>query len=115
MKKEALFSIFLLLGTFLNFTNCKNEKIHAEPLSQLLETYENGVISECMFNGAIVYTAELNTHDAILFIYDMDGNQIGNCHWAQPDQMCSELKECEVIYRVNNNIWGQPAVNKYGF
>jgi len=45
-----------------------------------------------------------------------DGNEIAECNyaWRQVDEMCGELENCETIYRVKDNIWGQPAVDKYG-
>ena len=30
------------------------------------------------------------------------------------DSICGQLTECEVGYRVKDNIWGKPAVDKYG-
>ncbi len=91
----------------------ENEKT----LKQLYETYKDGQISECKYNGKRVYSACLNAYDAGSVIYDKDGKQIGRCNYAwgkEVDSICKQLTDNEVIYRVKDNIWGLPAVDKYG-
>ena len=106
---------FLMIGLFLTLTNCKKDKMDST-IEVLYQTYQNGVMSECQYNGNTVYSAGLNAYDAGSSVYDKDGNKIGSCNyaWGQPDSICSELMSCEVIYRVEGNIWGQSAVDKYG-
>ncbi|MBP7463157.1 MAG: hypothetical protein KA793_02405 [Bacteroidales bacterium] len=106
-------TLILLYG----LSGCKKEDFENEQtLKNLYQTYQNGEISECKHNGQTVYSAGLNVYDAGSEVYDKDGNQIGTCNfaWGQPDPICGQLTDCEVIYRVKNNIWGQPAVDKYG-
>ncbi|MFM7643182.1 MAG: hypothetical protein ACKO5N_00155 [Sphingomonadales bacterium] len=43
-----------------------------------------GMISECKLNGETVY------------------------------EICAQLSGCKTIYCVENNIWGEPAVDVYG-
>jgi len=43
-----------------------------------------GMISECQLNGETVY------------------------------EICAQLSGCKTIYCVENNIWGEPAVDVYG-
>lgn len=42
--------------------------------------------------------------------------EIGACNfaWGNVESICGQLTDCEVIYRVKDNIWGKPAVDKYG-
>jgi len=63
-------------------------------LRQLYHEYKNGSISECYFEGELVYIAGENWADAPSFIYDEDGNEIAECNyaWRQVDEMCGELK-----------------------
>lgn len=88
-----------------------------QTLQTLYSKYHNGEIEECKYNGKIVYCGGLNAYDAGTEVYDKEGNLIGHCGflWGKTeDAICKELKECEVIYRVKNNIWGLPFVDKYG-
>lgn len=114
-NKTKIFTILILiisLGTF----SCKKDSSANGTLKKLYKTYRSGEISECKFNGALVYSAGLNATDAGNQIYDIDGNKIGNCSygWGNVDSICKQLTDCEVIYRIKDNIWGQPAVDKYG-
>lgn len=96
---------------------CEKDKIdNLETLQSLYQTYKNGEIDECENNGAIVFIAGINVPDAGSVIYDMDGNIIGGCNyaWGQVDSICGQLQVCEVIYRCENHISGEPAINKYG-
>lgn len=101
---------------FIVILSCKKDNIeNKQTLDQLYRIYKSGEISECKFNGQTVYSAGLNAGDAGTVIYDKDGKQIGACNyaWGNVDTICNQLTTCEVIYRVNDNIWGQPAVDKY--
>ena len=113
MKFQYLFLLLILIIT----SGCN--KYNAEnwgTLKKLYKTYENGSIAECTHNGETVYTCVRNAYDASQTIFDADGNKIGSCNyaWGGVDATCSELQNCEVIYRIEDNIWGQPSVDKYG-
>jgi hypothetical protein len=108
--------LFTLLFT-LGIHSCKKDSnIYESTLTKLYKAYKNGEISECKYNGATVYGAGLNAYDAGVMLYDKEGRTIGNCNyaWGQPDAICSQITDCQTIYRVKDNIWGQPAVDKYG-
>lgn len=117
MKTFKLFFTFIITGLILLTISCKKDDFeNKKTLRKLYKTYKNGEISECHFNGDIVYSAGLNAYDAGGAIYDKKGIQIGTCNyaWGLADEICGKLEECEAIYRVDDNIWGQPAVDKYG-
>lgn len=108
----SLFLTFFLLGC----TCLPNPEIpNVETIKILYKTYENGEISECLFEGNRVYPAGLNAYDARSYIYDSSGKLIGSCNyaWNQVDSICSQLDSCEVVYRVKKNIWEQPGIDKY--
>lgn len=115
MKKIAFIGFLFLASTSLTLTSCKKETQKKSVLKELYKLYENGEISECKLDGKTVYTGILNAYDAPLYIYDEKGNEIGVCNyaWGTPDAICAELSGCDVVYRVSNNIWGRPAVDKY--
>lgn len=101
----------------IGLSSCKKDDFeNKQTLKKLYKTYKNGEITECKHNGETVYGAGLNAYDAGSFVYDKDGKKIGTCNYAfrQVDSICVQVTECEVIYRVKDNIWGQPAVDKYG-
>ena len=118
MKNSTLFRSLLIIGLLLTITNCKKDEIqNLDTLNKLYEKYEDGEISECKYNGELVYTAQMNVYDAETVIFDVEGNQIGMCNyapWGTLDAICFELEDCEVIYRVEDNIWGQAHEDKYG-
>lgn len=72
-------------------------------------------MSECTLGGEKVYHCGLSAYDAESSIYNVDGLLIGTCNyaWGTPDTICSQLADCEVIYRVKDNIWGYPSIDKY--
>ena len=117
MNRSRILLLVLLSGSLLFATSCKKEKIeNHNTLDEMYKIYKDGEIYECQYNGELVYSAGLNAFDAGSVVYDRDGNEIGVCNyaWGQPDEICEELEDCETVYRVENNIWGQPAVDKYG-
>ncbi|MFN8278216.1 MAG: hypothetical protein U0T84_12095 [Chitinophagales bacterium] len=113
---------YLFVFTFITIltiglTSCKKDDLANEStLRELYKIYKNGSIDECKHNGQTVYCAGLNAYDAGSVVYDKDGKQIGTCNfaWGRPDAICGQLTDCETVYRVKDNIWGQPAVDKYG-
>lgn len=102
---------------FICFSACKQDNaITKAGLHTIYSNFKNGVISECKLNEQTVYSAMENAYDASTYIYDVNGNKIGECNWAfnKVDTICYQLKNCETIYRCNNHITGQPFVDKYG-
>jgi len=109
-------TLVFMLCVALSITSClKGNPENKKTLRALYKTYKSGVISECKYQGKTVYSAGLNAYDAGSSVYDADGQVMGTCHyaWGAVDSICHQLTNCEVIYRVKNNIWGQPAVDKY--
>lgn len=94
----------------------KNTTEQVTTLKQLYNTYKNGEISVCQYNGQTVYSAILNGMDVPQVIYAGDGKQMGICNygWGQVDPICKQITNCETIYRIKDNIWGKPGVDKYG-
>ena len=112
-RRGILFIALLSMGMF----SCgKNNIENKKTLKELYKVYEDGEISECKYNGQIVYCAGINAYDAGSVVYDKEGKQIGSCiyAWGNVDSICRQLTNCETIYRVKNSIWGGPAVDKYG-
>ncbi len=120
MKSINIKSIFILTLTTvlaIGLTSCKKDDFkNTSTLKKLYETYKNGSIDECKYNGQTVYYAELNIYDAGSIIFDKDGNQIGTCNyaWEHADAICEKLEKCETVYRVKDNIWGESEIDKYG-
>lgn len=111
--------IFLLLiaAAFLVKTGCqKNEQDNLATLKELYNRYKDGDITECKFKGELVYIAGINAYDAGSAVFDKDGSKIGECNyaWGPVDRVCTQLQDCEVIYRCDNHITGKPPVDKYG-
>lgn len=105
-----IFGLTLLLST----SGC--QKDDPDTLQLLYTEYHDGEISECQWKGELVYVAGHNAFDAGAKVYNAEGKEIATCNWAWGpiDEMCDSLENCEVIYRVAGNIWGTPAVDKYG-
>lgn len=110
---DSFFKVILCFVSL--FWGCKEKELTT--LQKLYNMYERGEISECSYKGRMFYSATFNMTDASTFIYDMDCNHIGTCDYAwgsRIDSICFLSANCEVIYRVSDNIWGLPAIDKYG-
>lgn len=128
MKKSTLlFTIVLTMLTlgcqlyrFDNSTSTLGYKMDRvdnwTTLKKLYESYKDGEINECKYNGETVYSAGLNAYDAGGQFYDVKGNTIGTCNFAmgEVDSICRKAQDCEVIYRCDKHITGLAAVDKYG-
>lgn len=102
---------------FICFSACKQDNaITKAGLHTIYSNFKNGEISECKLNEQTVYTASENAYDVSTFIYDVNGKKLGECNWAwgKPDTICTQLKNCETIYRCKNHISGLPFTDKYG-
>lgn len=113
--KTLAFVCILIALPLVGFTGCKKKEHTKAVLHTLYQSYADGEISECKLSGETVFTCTLNAHDAPTMIYDQNGNEIGICNyaWGSADEMCYALKKCDVVYRVENNIWGKSPVDKY--
>jgi hypothetical protein len=109
-------TLCILLPFFLLSSTCSKKTENDSTLRTLAKQYENGEISECIFNGAKVYSAGLNAYDAGNEVYDASGKKIGSCYYSTGlvDPVCNALTSCEVIYRCKDHITKQPPVDKYG-
>ncbi len=115
---KRLFQILFLVTVSVLFMNtgCSKKNVDNEStLARLYSQYKNGQIDECNWNGKKVYSAGLNAYDAGTEIYDEAGVKIGACYYAtnQVDAVCKELSDCETVYRCDNHITREPAVDKY--
>ena len=111
MKQFLPYSIIYSL---LFISSCKKED-NSNALEQIHKSYYNGQISEGEYNGNVYYQAVMNVYDASEFIYNDNGDQVATCNyaWGNVDELCSQLNNKIVIYRVKNNIWGLPEVDTY--
>ena len=93
----------------------KQDRPNMNTLEYLYDKYKNGEIDQCKLNGEIVFCVGLNYVDAGAYIYSNNGERIGECNyaWGPVDKICKELTDCEVIYRCDNHITGEPPINKY--
>ena len=109
---KSILSLSLLFALAIS---CSKKNDNIDTIKELHKTYKNGEISECTYEGKTVYSCGINAYDAGGTIYNKDGEIIGSCNyaWGTPDSICGELEDCEIIYRVADNIWGQPHVDKY--
>ena len=112
-----MIGLIFITSMILFSMSCKKESCqHMATLQKLYPLYKDGFIEQCTYQNEIVFCAELNAYDAPLMIYNQEGNPIGTCNyaWGIVDSICNQLENCETIYRVRNNIWGQPAIDRYG-
>ncbi len=115
MKKSSATVLLIIFSLSVFSVSCKKRNQKMETLKELYKTFSDGEIEECDYNGEIVFTCGLNAYDAGTTIYDLNGNIIGNCNyaWGGVDALCNQVSLCKTVYRVKDNIWGKPAVNKY--
>ncbi len=116
MKFASSCSLVFAVAFSLLVVSCEKDDIeNRKTLKDLYKEYKSGMISECSHQGETVYVGSINGADTGSEVYDADGNRIGICNyaWGNVDAICSELSDCEVIYAHEDNIWGQPAVDKY--
>ncbi len=118
MKAKIIQTLFLLFAaTILTAASCRNggDKPDGQVPSTLVERFSNGEISLCTLDGNEVYHCRLNANDAGSEIYNLAAEKIATCNasWGQnPDPECSRLQNCDVLYRIENNIWGLEPINK---
>ena len=115
IKKLILLTMTVILSVGV-YSCGKNDFENKKTIKKLYKMYKNGDISECKHNGETVYCAGINAYDAEGIIYDKNGKQIGCCNYFANivDPICNQLTDCKIIYRVANNIQGEPAVDIYG-
>ncbi len=115
--KNYLKTPTLLLILIISQISCRqDEAITKAGLNTIYIKHKNGSIAECVCKGQKVYCAGMNYYDGGFGIYDTTGRLIATCNWVwgSADTLCSQLKECETIYRCYGHISGQPFVDKYG-
>lgn len=120
MKRNNIglcFVLTLITMLTLGVTSCqKNDIDNKKTLKKLYKMYKDGFIDECKYKGQTVYHAGIIADDAGSAVYDKDGKQIGTCNYAwgnEADPVCEETTDCERVYTAEDNMWGEPAVNKY--
>lgn len=117
MNTKVKFHVLSLALILLMSPACKKKTENSQgTLQKLYTTYHNGEIDECTLDGKAVYCAGANVVDGEATIYNSAGVAIGSCNyaWGQPDSICYELENCQVVYRCKNHISGEPAIDKYG-
>lgn len=79
---------------------------------KLVEAYHNGQLTRCRIDSNTVYFGSRNAPDAGAEVYDASGVRIGGCNYntRQLHPYCEQTSDCEDIYRISPNIWGQPGV-----
>jgi hypothetical protein len=110
---SKIFSIALIFAIFGG--SCKKETTNTT-LQNLYQTYKEGAIDDCAYNGKTVYHTSRNVYDASEEIYDEYGKHLATCNyaWGGVDSLCYKITNCTTIYRCHNSITGQPFVDKYG-
>lgn len=96
---------------------CDEKSKSEDPgLRKLYEEYKFGQIEKCRYGTRTVYHAGINAFDAGTQVYDSAGRSIGTCNYMSRlvDSICTKLSECEVIYRCQGHISGEPPVNNLG-
>ena len=114
MRSRGTIPGFLLLA-FVAGSCEKDHFQHLAGLKSVYKTYHKGEIKECRLDGELVFSAALNQYDAAEAIFDQEGNKIADCNyaWGSVDPICDQLTDCEVIYRAEAHISGEPSVDKY--
>jgi hypothetical protein len=113
IKKSS--SFIVLAGIILLFIGCEKKDDPNLALKMLYGQYKNGSIDECTLNGQKVFTAALNGYDVQTTIYNMTATKIGQCNpaYGQVDSICSQLQDCETVYRCSNHVSGLPFIDKH--
>lgn len=110
----------LTVTAVLAFTaGCRQQKAAHGPdavLRKLYDEYKFGQIEKCEWRKSVVYHAGINAFDAGSQVYDERGKPIGVCNYMtnMVDSVCGQLSDCDVIYRCDKHISGEPPVNKLG-
>ncbi|WP_199117412.1 hypothetical protein [Pedobacter sp. ASV28] len=113
---HILFLTMMMIILSIGFSGCKkNDHQKRKTLEKIYVFYKDGKIGECKYNGQTVYSAILNAYDANGQIYNKNGDVIGSCNyaWGKADDICKQITDCKSIYVVEDNIWREPAINKY--
>ena len=118
MKVKNL-SLIVIVGIniILCFAGCKrDDEIYFTTLEKIYIQHKWSEISECTYNGQMVYSVFDNRYDGGAVVYDDKGRAIAQCGWAWsvPPWICGHLQNCNVIYRCHGFITGQPFVDVYG-
>ena len=110
-----------MLGASMWLMNRNKETPQTENVSSvpatLYATYNNGSISECSYNGSVVYSAAMNVYDGGGVVVDAQGNTIDTIvgfTGRSENGIAEKITNCTRIYVVEGNIWGFPAVNTLG-
>lgn len=121
--KFLLKSVIIALSIIvIGLSSCKKSKteeskpIDPETLKRLYYIYRDGAIEECKLNGEIIYCGQYNNvYDGSRYVYEKGGKLIGACNYRspKPDTICLQITDCETIYRIKDNFWGLPEVDKY--
>ncbi|MTI32532.1 hypothetical protein [Xanthovirga aplysinae] len=84
-------------------------------LRKLHHQFERGSIDLCLYNGDTIYAVQRDALGANVILYDVYGDKITTCDYGYEKVaiICNNLRKCETIYRIKNNVWKLPAVNKY--
>ena len=80
-------------------------------IRDLAAEYKNGMLTRCVIDSAVVYFGAINAPDAGAEAYDIRGKKIGECYFStnRVDPICEKMYDCQDLYRVSPNIWGQPG------
>jgi len=84
-------------------------------LRKLYHQFQRGAIDLCIYHGDTVYAVQRDAFEANVILYDVFGDKITTCDYGYEKValICDNLRKCETIYRVKNNVWRLPEVNKY--
>jgi hypothetical protein len=109
MKK--LISLLLLVAVF---TGCRRDDQY-ELLRSMIQENRSSEISECTYQGQTYYKQTSNYYDSITYVYNTNGDLVAECNyaWGDVDDLCDLIYSCKVVYRCDNHISGEPAVNVY--
>ena len=119
MKQISIALLFSALVVF----GCKNGgQVATDPEPEawspavLVKQYEQGEVNRCTYNGETVFFGARNAPDGGSEAYNAKGEKIGACYYntGQVDPVCKGATDCETIYRVEPNIWGEPGVTFQG-